>query len=186
MTGRPHVSDRPQPADRPVVLLGLMGAGKTSVGRRLAAILGRPFYDSDDELLARYGSTAAEQYLALGSAVLHFREAQLLHDALVTDPPPVVAAAASVIDAPAARAELAQAYVVWLYAPAAVLASRVARSPTSHRPQFDTNLVAQFRNQYARRRSQFQQLADLTVDVTRRSPRQTAALIVATLQRRQP
>ncbi|HLU45194.1 MAG TPA: shikimate kinase [Natronosporangium sp.] len=168
---------------RPVVLLGLMGAGKTSVGRRVAAALARPFWDSDEKLTARYGATAAEQHRTVGEAVLHAREAALLREAVAARPAPVVAAAASVVEDPGTVAALAQAYVVWLNAPPEVLASRVAASAADHRPRFRTDLVAQFQEQYDRRGARLRQLADLVVDVSRRRPPQVAATVLAAVRR---
>lgn len=169
--------------DRPVVLLGLMGAGKTSVGRRVAAGLARPFRDNDADLAARYGATAAEQHRTEGAAVLHAREADLLRQAVSARPAPVVTAAASVVDDPAAATALAGAYVVWLDAPPSVLAARVAAAGAGHRPRFRADLVAQFQRQYARRGARFRQLADLVVDVARLDPEQAAAVVLAAVRR---
>lgn len=94
------MADRPDQPDRPVVLLGLMAAGKTSVATRLAELLGRPVRDSDRDLERRYGATAAEQYRRHGVEVLHAREASQLREALAARPAPVIAAAASVVDDP--------------------------------------------------------------------------------------
>lgn len=121
-------------SDRPVVVVGLMGSGKTSVARRLAEALGRPLRDSDADLTDRYGASAADQYVAAGTAALHAREASQLQEALASRPPPVVAAAASVIDDPGCRVALADAYVVWLDAPPRVLAGRIGDD--DHRPRY--------------------------------------------------
>src|SRR5689334_14413518 len=67
---------------RHVVLMGLMGSGKSTVGRPLAARLDRPFVDNDDRLAARTGQTAREVAAAEGADALHAREAAVLVDAL--------------------------------------------------------------------------------------------------------
>src|SRR5690606_41902334 len=119
-----------------------MGAGKTSVGRRVAAALARPFWDSDEKLTARYGATAAEQHRSVGEAVLHAREAALLREAVAARPAPVGAAAASVVEDPGTVAALAQADVGGLHAPPEVLASRVAAAADDHRALMRADTVA--------------------------------------------
>jgi shikimate kinase len=170
---------------RPVVLVGLMGSGKTSVGRRLAKALRRPFRDSDEDLQARYGQSAAEQQRAHGTEVLHDREAAVLHAALdAPPPPPVIAAAASTVDDPAARAALSTAYVVWLDAPPAVLASRIRPDPQSdHRPQYHPDPEVMLTRQYERRAAHLRAVADLRVDVAGNDPDQSAAAVLAALTR---
>jgi shikimate kinase len=177
-------------ADRPVVLVGLMGAGKTSVATRLAAALGRDLRDSDADLQRRYGASAAEQSGRPGAGVLHAREAAVLREALAQRPPPVVAAAASVVEDPACRAALAGAFVVWLDAPPSVLADRfrAALAPAAggpaadrHRPQYHPDPEAMLADQHRRRAGWFRQVADLVVDVGGTTPDQAAATVLAAL-----
>ena len=65
-------------AGHKVVLMGLMGAGKTTVGRGLAARLGWPFHDSDDDLARATGVTARQLVARDGTVVLHAVEAAVL------------------------------------------------------------------------------------------------------------
>lgn len=60
--------------DRPVVLVGMMGVGKTSVGRRLAMVLRRPFVDADAEIARSAGMSVAEIFETYGEA--HFRDGE--------------------------------------------------------------------------------------------------------------
>lgn len=57
----------------PIVVMGLMGSGKTSVARLLSAALGRVLRDSDPDMHERYGMSAAEMLRELGAEVLHDR-----------------------------------------------------------------------------------------------------------------
>lgn len=164
---------------RPVVLLGLMGSGKTTVARLVAKALGRPMRDSDDELEATYGLSAAEQVARHGKDVLHQRESQQLRQALADQRAPVVAAAASVVEDPACRAALGDAFVVWLDAPAAVLADRMREG--LHRPHYRRDLAQMLTEQYQRRAPWFRQVADLRVDVATLPPRRVAEQVVAAL-----
>lgn len=167
------------PQQRPVVVVGLMGAGKTTVGRRLAQALGRAFHDSDEQLSEWYGATASEQYQRHGVERLHQREADQLRRSLAARPAPVVAAAASVIDNPQCRAALADAYVVWLDAPPAVLARRVGGA--DHRPRYDPDPRHMLARQYERRAVHFAAVADLRLDVERLTPDQTVAAALSAI-----
>jgi shikimate kinase len=169
--------------NQPIVLVGLMGSGKTSVGTRLAAALGREFRDSDQELEEKYELSAAEQVERFGAEVLHDREADVLREAVTARPPVVAAAAASVVDDSSCRAALtgARAYVVWLDAPPQVLAGRIGSG--DHRPHYHADPETMLRQQYERRAPRFRELADLTVDVARNGPDEVASMILEALRR---
>lgn len=180
MATAPVRYSEPVVADRPVVVVGLMGSGKTSVAVRLAEELGMPLRDSDTDLERWYGHSAGEQYAHHGVQVLHAREAGQLHDALAQTPPPVVAAAASVVDDPACRAALAGAFVVWLHASPAVLARRIGAR--DHRPYFEDDPHTMLSRQYAQRAGRLREVADLTVDVADRDPDASADDVLAALR----
>lgn len=61
-------------SQRPVFLLGFMGAGKTTLGKRLAYRLGLPFTDLDDLLTEQYGQSIPEMFATVGEAVFRKRE----------------------------------------------------------------------------------------------------------------
>lgn len=115
------------------VLVGLMGAGKSTIGARLAARTRREFIDNDAQLFAMTGRTAAELQAERGRTALHRFERDALIAALSRQEPAVIAGAASVVDDPATREHLrARATVVWLDTPVDELAARVTRQ--GHRP----------------------------------------------------
>lgn len=122
-----------------VVLVGMMGAGKTRTGSALAARLGWRLHDSDAELEARTQATGAVIGAEQGVAALHALEARILLETLATEGPmaqgpTVVCAAASTVDDERCRAALADAtLVVWLDAPTDVLAQRVPSGATDGR-----------------------------------------------------
>lgn len=65
---------------RPIFLVGMMGSGKSTVGRRLAAVLGRPFIDADREIEARCGVPVSTIFELEGEAGFRRREAALIDD----------------------------------------------------------------------------------------------------------
>jgi shikimate kinase len=115
-----------------LVLIGLMGAGKTSVGRRCARTLDRQFVDTDDVVIANAGMTVDDIFRHAGGEP-RFRELERAAIAdIVASPAPLVIATGggSVLDAENRRVLRAAGVVVWLRAPADVLAARVGDDRT--------------------------------------------------------
>lgn len=148
-----------------VVLLGLMGAGKSSIGQRVAERLDRPLLDGDEVLEARTGGrTAADVAEEEGLDSLHVREAQVAIELLATPDPAVIGPAASVVEVAAAREALLPHVVVWLRASAGHHAAKAAEKP--HRPLLaGTDLLALFEAQLAARGPRLEALAELVVDI---------------------
>jgi shikimate kinase len=151
---------------RHVVLVGLMGSGKTTVGRSLAVRLGRPFVDNDVALHERTGHTAREIAEADGADGLHRREAEALVDTLGKPEAAVVAAAAAAPFEPVAAAALRSHDVIYLRASPAVLAGRLARESAAddHRPFVEHDARTVLEEQFEQRDAGYRALAILTVD----------------------
>lgn len=120
-----------------VVLVGLMGVGKTSVGRTLARELNRPFVDTDAEIESRAGRTIGEIFATDGEAEFRRLESVVLADVLDSDVAAVVATGGGVVEAESNRALLVDkrgsgVSVVWLEASVQSMLQRTARS--SNRP----------------------------------------------------
>jgi shikimate kinase len=156
-----------------------MGAGKTSVGRRVAARLGRPLLDCDEVLAERTGGrTAADIAEADGGDRLHELEAEIALDMVSTSDPAVIGPAASVIEVEAVREALAGHFVVWLTGPIEQLAADAASK--SHRPFLeDTDPLELLSRQMAIREPLVLPIADLVVDVYASSKDDQADAIVA-------
>ena len=109
-----------------LVLIGLMGAGKTTVGARCAERLGRPFVDTDDVVEVTAGCTVAEIFSTEGEAGFRERERRAVADVCASPAPLVIACGGGAVLDAANRACLrARGVVVWLRAEPAVLAARV-------------------------------------------------------------
>jgi len=111
---------------RHLVLVGLMGAGKTTVGERCARRLDRPFVDTDEIVVATSGQTVAELFATEGEAGFRARERAALVDACAAPEPLVVACGGgAVLDAENRATMRAAGVVVWLRASPGQLADRV-------------------------------------------------------------
>ncbi len=113
-------------------MVGLMGAGKSSVGARVAAATGRSFVDVDRAIEQRTGQTVRELWAVGGEPAYRHLESEVVLDTLGRDDDVVLAAPGGTILDPAVRAALGPAFVVWLRADPATLASRVEHD--DHRP----------------------------------------------------
>ncbi len=142
----------PPPGIRHVVVIGLMGAGKTTTGRALAGAYGWSWRDSDRDIEAATGLTVRELRYREGVDAMHAREAAHLIDALASTEPNVISAAASVVDDPRCRAAMASSgvAVIWLHARPAILAERFD-SDDQHRPAYGDHIEAFLADQASRR-----------------------------------
>jgi shikimate kinase len=165
---------------RHVVLVGAMGSGKTTIGVPLAAALERQFVDNDARLLDLTGMTAAKLAARDGVDALHDAEAEALLDALGEAGSSVIAAAASTIADPSVRRALERdAFVVWLRAAPATLASRLPRSAS--RPFGGVEPSQLVARQSRERDPLFEQIADFTVNSDASTPGEVVTRILGVL-----
>jgi shikimate kinase len=158
----------------------MMGAGKTSVGRRLAECRGWSFFDSDRQVEAMTGRTVAEIWRTEGEPEFRRLEAQVLTDALASTTPRVIAAAGgTVLDENNRRLLDLHHPVVWLRARPETLAERVGSA--LHRPLLDDDPAAVLARLEGVRRPYYEQLADVVVDVDDLTLEQVVSCIEAAL-----
>jgi shikimate kinase len=164
-----------------IVLVGMMGAGKTTVGRWLADHLGWAYLDSDAEIERETGRTVPEIFARDGEAAFRRQETRVLAEALARPDPVVVSAAGGVVLAEENRRALAASGgpVVWLRAEPATLAGRVGTG--EGRPLLDEDPAATLARLDAVRRPRYAEVADLAVDVDHLGPAEIGRRILESL-----
>jgi shikimate kinase len=166
---------------RSIVLVGLMGAGKTKIGRRLAARLNLPFFDSDDEIETAAGETIEEIFANRGEAVFRDGERRVIAR-LLQGPVHVLATGGGAFMDPATRRIIASRGVsVWLRADLDVLFARVSRR--TNRPLLKTPDPRAVLAELIERRHPVYAEADVTVDSGDGPPDATAHRAIAALLR---
>jgi len=116
--------------DRPLVLVGLMGAGKSTIGKRLAARLRIPFFDSDEEIERACGCTIAEMFERYGEASFRDGERRVIARLIDARPSVIATGGGAFLDPETRRAVLDRCIAVWLDADVQTLAERVGRRDT--------------------------------------------------------
>lgn len=127
-----HVSPGPSSSPlllpaKPVVLVGLMGAGKTAIGRRLAQRLGLPFIDADQEIEAAAGCSIEEFFTRHGEAAFREGERKVMARLIVQSPHVLSTGGGAFVDALTRALVKEKGISVWLRADVDVLLDRVAR-----------------------------------------------------------
>jgi shikimate kinase len=169
---------------RHLVLIGMMGVGKSSVGRRLALRLGRPFVDTDKVVEERAGKSVPEIFADDGEPGFRAFEAEAVGDALDSGTWAVVAFGGGAVLDPVTRERAREeALVVWLQAPPRELARRVSSSQrrsggaarpllVQGTPEATLGAIA------AEREESYRAAAHILIDTTGRSPGQVATAVL--------
>jgi shikimate kinase len=164
---------------RTIVLVGLMGAGKTKIGRRLAARLNLPFSDSDIEIEAAAGETIEDIFRNRGEAAFRDGERRVIAR-LLSVPPHVLATGGGAFMDPLTRAAIARRGAsVWLRADLDVLLARVSRRtnrPLLQQPDPRAVLAA-----LIEQRHPVYAEADLVIDSGEGPAEQTVTQVIAAL-----
>ena len=175
-------STLPKP-DRSIVLVGLMGAGKSTVGKRLAKRLGLPFVDSDEEIERAADQSISDMFDRFGEA--NFRDGERRVIARLIDGPPRVIATGggAFINEETRKLILQTCIAIWLDADLETLAERVSRR--GHRPLLKDKEPLPLLQELAARRNPIYAEAHLHVR-TEASPHERAVdRIIAALAERE-
>jgi shikimate kinase len=164
-----------------LLLVGMMGAGKTTVARIVAARLDRPHVDTDGEVERIAGSSVSEIFSARGEAEFRALEARALADVLAGAVPAVISVGGgAVLDASSRAALRDGGTVVWLRARPETLARRVGRN--ADRPLLagaDGGPAAALARIDDERRALYQEVASVVLDVDHLSPGAAAERVIA-------
>jgi len=154
----------------PIVLIGMMGAGKSSLGKRLANKLGLPFRDADDEIEKAAGMSIADIFDKHGEAAFRDGEQRVIAR-LLQDGPQVLALGGGAFVNPDTRALIEQSAVsLWLDVDLDELVQRVNRNPGKRPLLVGTDVRAKLTELNALRRPIYE-LADLRVNISRTDAR---------------
>lgn len=164
---------------RPLVLIGLMGAGKSCIGRRLAARLGLPFADADAEIEAAAGCSVAEIFARFGEAGFREGERKVMAR-LLSGPVQVLAAGGGAFMDPQTRRTIRERGLsLWLRADLDLLVKRTAGR--DHRPLLRQGEPREILRRLIDQRYPVYAEADIVVDSTDEPPERTVAKVYAAL-----
>jgi shikimate kinase len=164
-----------------ILLVGMMGAGKTSVGEEISARTGWPYRDNDTAVAEVAGVDTATLMERSGVDALRAAESQALRRA-VDDPGPLVAGVAGgVVERPDDLALLrgTDAFVVYLHTPIDLLVDRVGDG--AGRPFLQPDPEAALRRLFAGREPLYREVADLVVDTSSGTPADHAGAVLVAL-----
>jgi len=156
-----------QAIDRPIALVGMMGSGKSLVGRRLANQLGLPFIDSDTEVETAAGISIAEIFELAGETKFRSMELHAIQSAADAGPSILSTGGGSICTPETADLLCERTLVVWLDAQPETLLSRIGS--TGSRPLLNTNDPLQTLRELAERRQADYGRAHITVKTDRLS-----------------
>ena len=168
--------------DKPIVMVGLMGAGKTSVGRALAHKLGMPFVDSDKEIERAAGCSVVDIFSLYGEQEFRRVEQRVIFRLLDTPPvPKVLSTGEGAFITPEIRKRvLSQAITIWLKADLDLLVKRTKFRDT--RPQLLHTDSKKILAQLIDERYNTYAMADITVETLDENLRKTLVKVTDALQ----
>lgn len=165
--------------EKSVVLVGLMGAGKTRIGRALAQELTLPFVDADHEIEAAAGCSVADIFDRYGEAAFRDGERKIMQR-LLDDAPHVIATGGGAFMNEQTRGLIKEkAISIWLNAPVDVLHERTSRS--THRPLLNNGDSFQILTDLHEKRSPIYAQADIEIDSGAASVQKTVKAIVQSI-----
>lgn len=162
-----------------VVLIGLMGAGKSCIGRRLAVRLGVPFVDADTEIEAAAGYTVAEIFARFGEAAFREGERRVM-TRLLEGPVQVIATGGGAFMDPTTRENILHGGIsVWLRAGLELLVKRTAGR--DHRPLLQQGNPTEILDRLMKQRYPVYAAADVIVDSQDEHPDVTVDAVLRAL-----
>ena len=187
MTPPPELAP-PETAARPaftlprtVALVGLMGVGKTTIGRRLADYFHLPFVDADEEIEKAAGRSIADIFAEFGEAGFRDGEQRVIAR-LLDEPVRILATGGGALTHPLTRERLKEkAITIWLKTDIKVLARRVANKP--HRPLIKNRDPIEVLKEHVKTRYPLYEMADIVVDTGDQSHAKALEQVLDALKR---
>lgn len=165
--------------DRPIALVGMMGAGKTTVGRRLAESLNLRFHDADAEIEQAAGMSVADLFTRHGEESFRRGEAQVI-ERLLSGPPAVIATGGGALLNAATRSLVkAKAISIWIRADIDTLVKRASKRAT--RPLLKGGDPKEIISRLLEARTPFYAASDIAIDSNAGSHARTVQMIVDAL-----
>jgi shikimate kinase len=172
----------PEVGSERVFMIGMVGSGKTTVGRALGERTGWPYVDNDDLVRQLTGREPAEIDATDGEDVLHLAELRALDVALEMEPPVIVGVAGVVVDDDAAREALRDGgHVVWLRARPETLLRRIGTGAGRRDDAVQPDWI---RARLREREPRYAAVASQIIDVDDLDPKQIAELVLNALRER--
>jgi shikimate kinase len=165
---------------RTIALVGLMGVGKSTIGRRLALALRMPFHDADSEIEAAAGQSVSDIFQSYGEAAFRDGERRVIAR-LLDEPPHVLATGGGALTHPETRELIrAKAVSIWLKADLEVLARRLGRR--DHRPLLIGKKPLDVLREQAAARNPLFATADIVVETGDTAHQSTVAAVLDALK----
>jgi shikimate kinase len=167
--------------DRSVVLVGLMGVGKSTIGRKLAARLGWGFYDADEEIEKAAGLSVSDIFATLGEAAFRDGERRVIKRLMTAEPAVIATGGGAFVDPETRELILNQGLAIWLNADIDVLLERTGRRDT--RPLLKQGDPRTILSELAHKRAPFYQMAPIHAQSGRTNPDQTVSVVLTALEK---
>lgn len=181
MTGQDQEKPKKNWHHAPLVLVGLMGVGKSTIGRRLAKSLQRSFVDSDLEIEAAAGCSVSDIFAIHGEPIFRDLELRVITRILTNEEPLVLATGGGAFIQPGVRAVIQQhAISIWLRADLDVLLDRVSRRNT--RPLLEQGDKRDILSKLMQERYPVYAHADYTIDSGHGPHDNVVEQVIATLE----
>ena len=163
-----------------VLLTGMMGSGKSTIGRLLSRATGWPYVDNDELVRQSHGATARQILAERGEALMREAESEALARGIEAPAPALIGVAAGTILEPSNRERLRTGgIVVWLRVDAAAIEARATGA--DHRPWLDTGGAAWIRDTVAERDPLYASIADIVIDTGVKPQEELVAELLARL-----
>ncbi|MEC3941377.1 shikimate kinase [Enterococcus mundtii] len=165
-----------------IVLIGFMGAGKTTISRKLAMQLKKPLIDMDTKLVEEFGCSISQYFELHGEAAFRQEETKLLKTSLQEEG--IIATGGGVILQEENQRLLTDHLVVYLKADPNLLIKRIRQDQKQARPLALDKDDTELKELFFSRKKHYERLADLTIETTGKSPAEVVSEIIKQVMNR--